>query len=767
MKKIKLKHVTIFLLLIMATSLTAFDVTVGTGNQLNRKPFDFYYRYSLFETLYYPDELTTSGYIESITFYNNFPNSNYTSGHIQIWLGTTDQNDLTRGWIPSTQLTSVFNRTIDFPAGQNTITITLNTPYLYTGRNLVLMARTPGNTTWNGDPLNFYCQTIGTNRARDYYSNSTNADHTQPPMTGNYLSLSGQFPKTTFHFTDASAENDLGINSLAGPDSMIIGQTYTHNVTVGNYGTASQSTYSVKLYGWNNQELATVAGIAVNAGSNIQIPITWTPDCTEGYSSIYAKVILTVDQNYYNDQSQIMGVVFYPETGGGVTPPNPIPNSSLIDMSYKTSLFETIFPTSYLAGQNITGSRLISGLKFYNNFTDNLPNKPIKIWLGTTNQTDLSAGWILSNQLTLVYDGMVSFPSGSNTININMQTSYFYPGGNLVMMVSRPMDTSSYGVNNVFTCYTGSPNISRSAVSNTTVIDPTNPPAGSSSLSSIYPATAFICTFSTVGTLKGNVFNSLNQPIVNAAVQLNYQNISTTTDASGSYSISWLSPGTYQVTVSAPGYLNHTQSVTIPEAQSVQLNFALHLAADLIITGRVVRSDVTTIGIADATVEIVGAVTNAVATDSNGYFTIYDVIANQSYTIRAYYPGYLPFNDSVTVLSQNVDMGNLPLEWDIYTSADNQIADISNTTLNCYPNPFNTSTSISYEIKTPVKTTIDIFNVKGEKVITLFDGYVKSGKYKAEWHGNDHYGNRVASGIYYFKMSAGRYSATRKVILLK
>lgn len=767
MKNNNIKPLLIILLLIFTASLCALDVTIGAGNQLNRKPFDFYYRYSLFETLYYPSELTTSGYIESITFYNNFPNSNYSSGHIQIWLGMTDLNDLSGGWIPSTQLTSVYNRSIYFPAGQNAITITLNSPYLYTGRNLVLMARTPGNSTWTGEPLNFYCQTIGTSRARDYYSNSNNADHSQPPMTGNYLSLSGQFPKTTFHFTDASASIDLGINSLTGPDSMVIGQSYTHNVTIGNFGTTSQSNYTVKLYGWNKIELASATGETINAGATSQIPINWIPNGEEGYSTIYAQVILTDDQNYFNDKSEIMDVAFYPETGGGVTPPNPIPNNSLIDMSYKTSLFETVFPTSYLAGQNVVGNRMISGLKFYNNFTDNIPNKPIKIWLGTTNQQDLATGWIPSNQLTLVYDGLVNFPSGSNTININLQTSYFYQWDNLVMMVSRPMDTVNYNGNNVFVCYTGNPNISRNAVSNTTVIDPTNPPAGSSSLSNIYPATAFICTFNTLGTLKGNVFNSLYQPIANVVIQLNYQNISTTTDANGSYVISWLLPGTYQVTVSAPGYVNHTQNVTISEAQSVILDFGLHSVADLIITGRVVRSDATSIGIADATVEIVGAVTNAVATDNNGYFTIYDVPANQSYIIRASHPTYMTYNCNVTMINQNVDIGNLPLDWDMYTSADNQVADVNTILYGCFPNPFSESTTVNYELKEPSKTTLEIYNIKGQKINTLANCFTKAGKYSITWDSTDNNGNRVASGIYYFKMSAGRYSATRKVILLK
>jgi len=85
----------------------------------------------------------------------------------------------------------------------------------------------------------------------------------------------------------------------------------------------------------------------------------------------------------------------------------------------------------------------ITAVTFYNNFVTNLTDKPVKLWLGTTDLADLSAGWIL-NDLTLVYDGTLNFPNGENAIVVPLQTPYLYTGCNLVLYANRPMDTQYF-----------------------------------------------------------------------------------------------------------------------------------------------------------------------------------------------------------------------------------------------------------------------------------------------------------------------------------
>ncbi|MEZ5359802.1 MAG: LamG-like jellyroll fold domain-containing protein [Candidatus Zixiibacteriota bacterium] len=84
-----------------------------------------------------------------------------------------------------------------------------------------------------------------------------------------------------------------------------------------------------------------------------------------------------------------------------------------------------------------------------------------------------------------------------------------------------------------------------------------------------------------------------------------------------------------------------------------------------------------------------------------------------------------------------------------------------------YPNPFNPTTTISYALPDAADVTIDVFNVAGQKVRTLASGYKEAGEYSVVWDSKDTMGQTVASGIYFYRIIAGKYSDTKKMILLK
>ncbi len=89
-----------------------------------------------------------------------------------------------------------------------------------------------------------------------------------------------------------------------------------------------------------------------------------------------------------------------------------------------------------------------------------------------------------------------------------------------------------------------------------------------------------------------------------------------------------------------------------------------------------------------------------------------------------------------------------------------------------YPNPFNPETWIPFELKEAAGVTIDIYNAKGERVRTLALGGKPAGFYLARdraayWDGRNVRGEPVASGVYFYTFTAGTYTATRKLIVLK
>ncbi|MDI9572254.1 MAG: choice-of-anchor D domain-containing protein, partial [Candidatus Cloacimonadota bacterium] len=665
-------------------------VTIGEGGQLVGIPWEFYYKNSLFQTLYYSNEIGLFGNITAISFYNNFV-SNLTDKPVKLWLGTTNLQDLSGGWILD-GLTLVYDGTLNFPSGQNTITVSLQTPYLYTGGNLVLYANRPMDTQYYNTNDDFQAQTIGSNRALKIQSDSVTYDPMNPSVAG---TLSGQFPKTTLFFSspgpnpifsvgpsshnwgtvlintvneqnfvvgnagggtltinsitisgsemfslqnlpalpanlafcetinftarynptavgnhtatititdnlattytitlnksnndgdkrishnvslsgncidttlnilpyaqnfdqvtvpalpldwmkivqststsavvetyasttyahsqpncvrlynpsDANATlmliapplgtaiptnttrvkfwarsssagypisigiivnptdpstyqetelisltttlteyvvafnaytgtgkhivfkhglggtsrllyvddvmieiiptNDLAATAISGNVTPSVGQESQYNISIHNWGTASQNTYSVKLFSATGAELATAAGITCAPGATVDVPINWTPT-TEGAMTIYGKVFLVGDQNSLNDQTPNLNILVNPSgvfmitigTGGQFA-------RMPVDMFYKNSIYEGLYYPAEMS--NFVGQ--ITGIQFYNNFVTDLPNMPTKVWIGTTTLTSLSDAWIPVSELTLVFDGNINYPAGDN-----------------------------------------------------------------------------------------------------------------------------------------------------------------------------------------------------------------------------------------------------------------------------------------------------------------------------------------------------------------
>jgi hypothetical protein len=84
-----------------------------------------------------------------------------------------------------------------------------------------------------------------------------------------------------------------------------------------------------------------------------------------------------------------------------------------------------------------------------------------------------------------------------------------------------------------------------------------------------------------------------------------------------------------------------------------------------------------------------------------------------------------------------------------------------------YPNPFNPNTIINYEIPSAGFVTIKIYNILGQKVTTLVDSYQIAGPHSVIWKGTNDSGKRVASGIYFSKLSSGENTEIKKMLILK
>jgi YVTN family beta-propeller protein len=109
-------------------------------------------------------------------------------------------------------------------------------------------------------------------------------------------------------------------------------------------------------------------------------------------------------------------------------------------------------------------------------------------------------------------------------------------------------------------------------------------------------------------------------------------------------------------------------------------------------------------------------------------------------------------NESVAIRSETVRAPDLPTVFALDQA---------------YPNPFNPTTRIRFDIPRPTRAQLVVYDVAGREVATLVDEEKTPGSYTVVWQGQDGRGRTVASGVYFYRLVAGDFEMTRKMLLLK
>jgi len=84
-----------------------------------------------------------------------------------------------------------------------------------------------------------------------------------------------------------------------------------------------------------------------------------------------------------------------------------------------------------------------------------------------------------------------------------------------------------------------------------------------------------------------------------------------------------------------------------------------------------------------------------------------------------------------------------------------------------YPNPFNPSTTISFNLPQASNVNLSVYNIKGQLVKTLVKDHLPAGPQSITWNGDDNNSNKVASGVYFYKIEANGIKEMKKMVLMK
>ncbi len=862
-------------------------ITIGDGSQNARMPFDFYYRNSLYETIYLSTELNFIGMINGLLLYNQFTTTTLTNMPIKIWLGITTQNDLSGGWIPSTQLTLVYDGPMNFPPGANTINIPLQTPFLYLGGNLVMMCNRPMDAQYYSSLDYFKCQTVGNNRTRNMFSDTVTYDPANPSPAG---TLSGQFPRTSLvvvlggvgHLT--GTVYGAGMTPLAGATISIAATTHTattnaagqytiQNIVAGNYqvscskhGYISQNVNvtipedQTITQNFNMVQLPVVTLTGRIVGSdNPTAGLSGATIAFTGYESYHAVANATgyftvpgvYASNTYNYVASAQG---YQNATGNVpvaTADLNMGNITLNEMAYPALNIQAVEATDHAhvtiswqppnpAAVNVVNSFETTPFPpegWSRIVTDNGPpniygvtpswcrvgpvplTPPVNppdgqwqagMWWSYNHQDE----WLITPTFTCPGDASIIFWSYVFRGSTNGDHYYVKVSndGGATWTVLWDASTLTGGWNNYLTPYTISlasyvgqnlkvawhaddPNTTSDGMWYVWFID--NVSIGSPTQTIHFSMDELTFKSATEERIQQMpVVSPLASKSLARGMNLDIspirERIPNPMSDSESRPVERALVG-YRVWRLMPGQeQNEPAWTSITPAPITELfkndtgwpvipNGTYKWAVKAVYTGNVLSIPMfSNIVVKDFQYgTLAGSVRNAAnapipgATITAGPFTATSNITGSytmsiptgTYTASAVANGYqVVYHENVVI---NVGQ-TTQLNFVLPVGNDDPLTPVTVTTLKGnYPNPFNPETAIGFDVKELTPVRIEIFNSKGQLVRTLVNEAKAQGRYEVIWNGRDDHNLPVASGVYVYRMRAGKYSATRRMMLLK
>ncbi len=736
------------------------EIQVGNGTELNnRTPVCFQYKNSLTEMLYFEDELSNvTGMITELTFFYDF--SNQFAKPMTIWLGTTTLTTLADGWIPSTQLTQVFDGNVTFlSGGSNQVTIELDTPYFYEGNNLVMMVHRPMDAqAYTGSDDFLHSETPALmDRTRYERDNDMLLDPANPPVGYSFE----KFPNTVFtffmgemgnvegHVQDdqnsplAGAEVEIeGLNMISYTDDQ--GYYYFGNVLTGIYDfTASKFGYSPQtIQGEVLQDQTITIDFVLPPLGVVEVSghVVGSDFPNTGLEN--ALVTLTGFENYQVNTDANGDFTFT----GVYT--NLTYDLEIIYQGYSPYLEEVTVGSVNLD----LGTIIIDELAF-----------PPGNIVATQNdqQTEAYLNWNSPGQGGGEFrydDGEVDFQIGFSTTPANGVFGVAFPYMAIIEEVQWYL-TSDFGSHNhVKILILGldendMPDVTQ-VYYQSGLIDNIDDQWNSFVLDQ--QITALQGFF--VGLITPNQYTSValddgvGEPwVFQFGTQFSNENWQSGNNWTDIGNISAM----FQRNMLIRAYgvnMGHTDLI-FPTDPNLANSTNVSREFESYNVYRFAAAQLNNPAVWDL---IASAVTDSFYTDTtwntlpiNTYqFAVTSVHTNGVESLPA-------FSGELDKTMVDTDPDDVP------QNKDQLFAN--------YPNPFNPSTTISFNLHSTGKlnTQLIIYNTKGQKVITLLNDQLEPGTHSVNWNGTNALGEEVSSGIYLYQLKSGRFSETRKMILLR
>jgi len=157
----------------------------------------------------------------------------------------------------------------------------------------------------------------------------------------------------------------------------------------------------------------------------------------------------------------------------------------------------------------------------------------------------------------------------------------------------------------------------------------------------------------------------------------------------------------------------------------------------------------------------------SVTSNEGGEFSFADVSPG-TYTLSISGESGTPYTHDEAIVVEDEDILDLVIVVPTaLTEGDVEAVPVVTALRSNYPNPFNPTTTIAFDVAREGRVVVEIYNIKGQRVRVLTDDVYGVGRHSVVWNGDDATGRSVGSGVYFYRMTAGEYRSVRKMLLMK
>jgi len=693
---------------------TRSEVYVGDPSSTSYSaniPAAFYNQHSLNQTIYQQAQINQYGWINEL-IYPLVDAIRYSPHSIQIWMAQTEQSffEDTEDWVPAENFTLVYENANGYPLTGHleSVYIPLDTPFPYTAGNLVIMTNKVGSA-WDASPY-----------IRWLYTTSPVVNNTihalrQPPEAGFDPELG--FPSTStgeYVINNSTAPNmilnfadeqefRLSLRGFKGENFIALYTPFDYALQIRNSGNNATNAYTIKLMS-NTTELLTIPGLLIQPAETRTIYLPYTFTIEGNYE---VRAVVDFPSGSQNLVSSTIPIKVYPSgyalTPVGTFPSNSYANSPIHDAMNKSSVAQVIYQEELLG--NFKGMLTEMVFFYLRSNGMNPENCYGEMYLSPTmlNQVGIENNW----------DNRKNFfePLSQYTLSFSEILPWHVAAGTHIpvsFVLSEPY------------FYTG----------------------GNLSVMTYVP------------WLEDDPISGINDSAIWEHSNVDYWSWGFTAHNETELQLSNNWEELFDITEIC------FWGKTVPNAIFISQTTGFGS-----ISGRVLDDQQNPLRHVQIEVQNMDQV---VSTNASGAFRI-DLVDPGLYTLLVTHGDFHPTEVALVevVANQVTNLENPiilhPLVSDVDLSLPLQYTSLKAN----YPNPFNPSTMISFDLAEAGNIQIEIFNLKGQKVKTVFQSFLNRGSYKIEWNGVDSTGKPVSSGIYFYRLSTENYTSTKKMLLLK